>query len=113
MGALIVEARSRGIDLWATGLIQIALINFAFTFLGANIAVGAHLGGFAGGILVGVIYDQCDRRRLPRAVSLAAGTALGVAAFVASIAIAPRPVNERRRRALARRRRMSRSAGAV
>lgn len=88
MGALIVEARSRGIDLWATGLIQIALINFAFTFLGANIAVGAHLGGFAGGILVGVIYDQCDRRRLPREVSLAAGVVLGIVAFVASLAVA-------------------------
>ncbi len=66
MGALIVEARSRGIDLWSTGLIQIALLNFAFTFIGANIAIGAHLGGFVGGILVGVIYDQFDRRRLPR-----------------------------------------------
>jgi membrane associated rhomboid family serine protease len=88
MGALIVEARSRGIDLWSTGLIQLALINFAFTFLGANIAVGAHLGGFAGGILVGAIYDQCDRRRLPRAASLAAGVAVAVAAFVASIAVA-------------------------
>jgi membrane associated rhomboid family serine protease len=88
MGALIVEARSRGIDLWATGLIQIALLNFAFTFLGANIAVGAHLGGFAGGVVVGVIYDQCDRRRLPREVSLAAGVVLGVVAFVASLAVA-------------------------
>ncbi|MBS1871315.1 MAG: rhomboid family intramembrane serine protease [Actinobacteria bacterium] len=88
LGALIVEARSRGIDLWSTGLIQIALINFAFTFLGANIAVGAHLGGFAGGILVGVIYDQFDRRRLPREASLAAGVLLGVVAFVASLAIA-------------------------
>lgn len=88
MGALIVEARSRGIDLWSTGLIQIALLNFAFTFIGANIAIGAHLGGFVGGILVGVIYDQCDRRRLPRAVSLAAGSALGLVAVVASIAIA-------------------------
>jgi membrane associated rhomboid family serine protease len=88
MGALIVEARSRGIDLWATGLIQIALLNFAFTFLGANIAVGAHLGGFVGGVLVGVIYDQCDRRRLPRKASLAAGVALGIVAFVASIAVA-------------------------
>lgn len=88
MGALIVEARSRGIDLWATGLIQIALLNFAFTFIGANIAVGAHLGGFAGGILVGVIYDQCDRRRLPREVSLAAGVVLGIVAFVASLAVA-------------------------
>ena len=90
LGALIVEARSRGIDLWSTGLIQIALLNFAFTFLYPGIAIGAHLGGFVGGILVGVIYDQCDRRRLPRAVSLAAGAALGVVAFVASIAVAGR-----------------------
>jgi len=88
LGALIVEARSRGIDLWATGLIQIALLNFAFTFLGANIAVGAHVGGFAGGVLVGVIYDQFDRRRLPRQASLAAGVLLGVVAFAASLAIA-------------------------
>jgi membrane associated rhomboid family serine protease len=88
MGALIVEARSRGIDLWQTGLIQIALLNFAFTFLGANIAVGAHLGGFVGGVVVGVIYDQCDRRRLPRQASLAAGIVLGVVAFAASLAIA-------------------------
>ncbi len=88
LGALIVEARSRGIDLWATGLIQIALLNFAFTFIGSNIAVGAHLGGFVGGILVGVIYDQCDRRRLPREASLAAGVLLGLVAFAASLAIA-------------------------
>jgi len=88
MGALIVEARSRGIDLWATGLIQIALLNFAFTFIGANIAVGAHLGGFVGGVLVGVIYDQFDRRRLPREASLAAGVVLGLVAFAASLAIA-------------------------
>jgi membrane associated rhomboid family serine protease len=89
LGALIVEARARGIDLWATGLIQIALINFAFTFIGSNIAVGAHLFGFAGGVLVGVIYDQCDRRRLPRTVSLAVGVAVGLAAFLAAIAVAP------------------------
>jgi membrane associated rhomboid family serine protease len=88
MGALIVEARSRGIDLWATGLIQIALLNFAFTFIGANIAIGAHLGGFVGGVLVGVVYDQFDRRRLPRQASLAAGVVLGIVAFVASLAIA-------------------------
>jgi membrane associated rhomboid family serine protease len=88
MGALIVEARSRGIDLWATGLIQIALLNFAFTFLGPNIAVGAHLGGFVGGILVGVIYNQMDRRRLPREASLAAAVMLGIIAFVASLGVA-------------------------
>jgi membrane associated rhomboid family serine protease len=88
LGALLVEARSRGIDLWSTGLLQLALLNFAFTFLYPGIAIGAHLGGFAGGILVGVIFDQADRRRLPRAVSLGAAVALAVVAFVASIGIA-------------------------
>ena len=89
LGALIVEARSRGIDLWASGLIQIALLNFAFTFIGPNIAVGAHLFGFAGGVLVGVIFDQFDRRRLPRWSSLAACVALSAVAFVAAVAVAP------------------------
>jgi membrane associated rhomboid family serine protease len=88
LGALIVEARSRGIDLWSTGLIQIALLNFAFTFIGSNISVGAHVGGFVGGILVGLIYDGFDRRRLPREASLAAGVGLGLIAFAVSIAIA-------------------------
>src|SRR6185436_5983610 len=88
LGALLAEARSRGIDLWSTGLLQIALLNFAFTFLYPGIAIGAHVGGFAGGLLVGVIYDQCDRRRLPRVVSLAAGATVGVIAFAASIAVA-------------------------
>lgn len=88
LGALIVEARSRGIDLWSTGLLQLALFNFAATFIIPNIAVGAHLGGFAGGVLVGVIYDQFDRRRLPRQASLAAGVLLGIVAFAASLAIA-------------------------
>jgi membrane associated rhomboid family serine protease len=88
LGALLVEARSRGVDLWSTGLIPIALLNFAFTIFYPGVAIGAHLGGFVGGILVGVIYDQCDRRRLPRAASLTAGAALGLVAFVASLAVA-------------------------
>jgi len=88
LGALIVEARSRGIDLWATGLPQLALLNFAITFLFPGISIGGHLGGFVGGLLVGAIYEQADRRRLPRAVSLLAGGAVGVVAFVAGIAAA-------------------------
>jgi membrane associated rhomboid family serine protease len=88
LGALIVEARSRGIDLWATGLLQIALLNFAITFLIPNISIGGHVGGFAGGILVGVLFQQAKRRRLPQAVQLVAGAGLALAAFAAGIAVA-------------------------
>ncbi len=87
-GTLMVEARRRGISLWATGLLQVALINFAFTFTIPGIAYGAHVFGFAGGILVGVVFDQFDRRRLPRSASLAACAVLTVAAFLAAIAVA-------------------------
>ncbi|HEX5145688.1 MAG TPA: rhomboid family intramembrane serine protease [Conexibacter sp.] len=88
LGALMAEARSRGISLWSTGLIQVAAFNFLFTLAIPHISLGAHLGGFVGGILVGVVFDQADRRRLPRAASLTAGTALGVVAFVLSLAVA-------------------------
>jgi membrane associated rhomboid family serine protease len=88
LGALIVEARSRGIDLWSTGLLQLALLNFAFTFALPGIAIGAHVGGFAGGVLVGMLFVEADRRRVPRMASLAACVALGVAAFLAGIAVA-------------------------
>ena len=88
LGTLIVEARRRGINLWSSGLIQIALLNFVFTFAAPGIAIGAHVFGFAGGILVGVVFDQCDRRRLPRSASLAACAVLAVAAFLAAIAVA-------------------------
>lgn len=88
LAALIVEARSRGIDLWRSGLLPIALLNFVFTFTFGGISVGGHLGGFAGGLLIGVLFDQADRRRLPQWVSLAGCAVLGVAAALAGIAVA-------------------------
>jgi membrane associated rhomboid family serine protease len=88
LGALIVEARSRGLDLWQTGLLQIALLNFAFTFLYPGIAIGAHLGGFAGGVLVGIVFDQADRRRLPAAASFLACAAIAAAAVLGGVAVA-------------------------
>src|SRR5919108_268620 len=45
-GAAIVMARNRGIDLMASGLLPILLINLAITFFpGFNISIGGHLGG--------------------------------------------------------------------
>jgi membrane associated rhomboid family serine protease len=88
LGALIVEARSRGIDLWQSRLLPIALINFVFTFTFGGISVGGHVGGFAGGLLVGILFDQADRRRLPRWVSLAGCALIAVVAAIGGIAVA-------------------------
>lgn len=88
LGAAIVEARSRGIDIWASGLAPIAVINFGFTFLFPGISIGGHVGGFLGGILVGLIYQQADRARLPRQAGLAGAVVLGALAVVGGIAVA-------------------------
>jgi membrane associated rhomboid family serine protease len=88
LGAVIVEARSRGIDLWQSGLLPLALINFAFTFLFPGIAVGAHVGGFVGGLAIGMLFLEADRRRVPRPVSLAACVAIAAAAGIAAAALA-------------------------
>jgi membrane associated rhomboid family serine protease len=87
LGALMVEARARGISLWESGLLPVALINFVFTFTIGGISAGGHLGGFAGGILVGLLFDQADRRRLPRWASLAGAGGLAVLAAVAGVAV--------------------------
>jgi membrane associated rhomboid family serine protease len=87
-GALLVEARSRGIDLWQSGLIPIVAINFAFTFLVPGIAIGGHVGGFLGGLATGLLFLEADRNRVPRAVSLAACVAVAAAAGIAAAALA-------------------------
>jgi membrane associated rhomboid family serine protease len=88
LGAMIVEARRRGIDLWQSGLLLTALINFAFTFTVSGISIGAHVGGFVGGLVVGWIYNEVDRRRLPRGAGLVACVLLSAAAVVGGIALA-------------------------
>jgi membrane associated rhomboid family serine protease len=87
LGAAIVEARSRGIDIWASGLAPIAVINFLFTFLFPGISVGGHVGGFAGGLLVGAIYQQADRARLPRSAGTIGAVIVGAAAVVGGIVV--------------------------
>ena len=88
LGAAIVEARARGIDIWASGLAPVAVINFLFTFLFPGISVGGHVGGFLGGLLVGFVYQQVDRARLPYAAGAIGAAIVGAVAVVASISVA-------------------------
>jgi membrane associated rhomboid family serine protease len=88
LGAAIVEMRARGIDIWASGLGVVAVLNFVITFAIPGISIGGHVGGFLGGGLVALVYNQADRRRLPRAAAVAVCVAIAVAAVVGGIALA-------------------------
>jgi membrane associated rhomboid family serine protease len=89
LGAAIVMARSRGINLMASGLLPILFINLAITFFpGANISIGGHIGGFVGGGLVALAMDQTARRRLPQAIGLGVSAVVAVLAVVGALAVA-------------------------
>lgn len=91
LGAAIVEARARGIDIWSSGLGLTAVLNFAITLALPNISIGGHLGGFVGGIVVALLFQQLDRMRLSRIAATAVCAALALLVAAVAIAVAPSP----------------------
>jgi membrane associated rhomboid family serine protease len=87
MGAAIVVARHRGLNLMESGLGLWLGINLLITFTIPGISIGAHIGGLAGGFVAALILLEGDRFRLPRYVPDLACAALGVAAIGVSIAM--------------------------
>ena len=86
LGAAVVVARHRGLNLMESGLGLWLGLNLLLTFTIPNISIGAHLGGLAGGFVAALILLEGDRLRLPRYVPDIACAALGVAAIGVSIA---------------------------
>jgi membrane associated rhomboid family serine protease len=86
LGAAVVVARHRGLNLMESGLGLWLGLNLLLTFAIPNISIGAHLGGLAGGFLAALILLEGDRLRLPRYVPDVACALLGVAAIGISIA---------------------------
>jgi membrane associated rhomboid family serine protease len=86
LGAAVVVARHRGLNLMESGLGLWLGLNLLLTFTIPNISIGGHLGGLAGGFLAALILLEGDRLRLPRYVPDIACAALGVAAIGISIA---------------------------
>jgi membrane associated rhomboid family serine protease len=65
MGAAAVELRSRGINPFKTDIGLLIIFNLVLSFVLSHVSVGGHVGGLIGGALVGIVFDQADRRRMP------------------------------------------------
>jgi membrane associated rhomboid family serine protease len=92
LGAALIIGRSRGVDVMASGLGPILLINLAITFLIPNISIGGHLGGLAAGAVVALVLTTLGERRRMLPAAYAAGVVIGVALVVAAIALASSPI---------------------
>ena len=89
MGAAVVMARNRGIDLMASGLGPVLLINLAITFFpGFNISIGGHLGGLAGGFLAAFAIEELSKRRRSPVGAVLVCAAIAIASVVAAVAYA-------------------------
>ncbi len=90
MSAAIIVMRSRGIDPMASGLPLWLGLNLVFTFSIANISIGAHLGGLAGGALAALVMFELPRRvrGLPRQAPMLLASGVGLLAVLGSVAAA-------------------------
>lgn len=89
MGAYAVVAWARGLNVWQSGIGGLILLNVVITFAIPNIAIGGHLGGLAGGALLGLVFAVLDDRKhafgRSHTPAIAIGVAFGVACFVGTI----------------------------
>jgi membrane associated rhomboid family serine protease len=88
LGALVVVAHYRGISIWSSGLGPTLLINIVFSLTISDISIGAHLGGFVGGLICGVLYMELVDRRRMRTAFLLGCLLVAAASVVAAIAVA-------------------------
>src|SRR5581483_255461 len=90
LGLAVAFQRSRGSNVWQSGLGMILILNLLFTFGVPGISIGGHVGGLAGGFICGlVLYELTPRMRAHPAVPGILCALVGIAAFVGAMAIAP------------------------
>ncbi|MCU1375742.1 MAG: rhomboid family intrarane serine protease, partial [Actinomycetia bacterium] len=91
MGAAFLLLRRRGFDPMAGNLGPLILINLLLSFR-PGVSFGAHLGGLAGGLLVGAVYAGAEDRHLPSWMAGAAAAAVAVVAGGACLYVAGHPL---------------------
>ena len=62
LGAVAVGMRQRGASVWQSGIGSLLVVNLLFTFLVPGISIGGHLGGLAGGALLGAVLLRGGQR---------------------------------------------------
>ncbi len=87
LGAAIVMGRSRGIDIWRSGLAPTLAINLVLTLAVPGISIGGHVGGVIGGFVAGAVIDRAAERG-HQALATVACLAIGIGAAVAAVAVA-------------------------
>jgi membrane associated rhomboid family serine protease len=86
LGAAVVMARNRQIDLMQSGLIPIIALNFVITLL-FGFSFAAHFGGLVGGLVVTFVVEELAKRRRQSVVPAVAFCAfVSVAAIAGSLA---------------------------
>jgi membrane associated rhomboid family serine protease len=88
LGALMVVSHYRGISIWKNGLALTLIINIVFSLTIADVSIGAHIGGFVGGVICGWLIVELGERRNLRTVALAGCAVVGVIGVAAAIAVA-------------------------
>lgn len=84
-GLIVVVQRARGIDIWASGMGPVLLINLALTFGVPGISVGGHLGGLAAGLVMGTLLVEVKVRRRQESLALGLAAAVAVACVLGSV----------------------------
>jgi membrane associated rhomboid family serine protease len=90
LGAAAAFQLANHINLWASGLGRLILLNLVITFsFSSFISVGGHLGGLIGGAVVGWVNFQLEQRQVPAVVGFAASIAAALVFGVVAFALAP------------------------
>ncbi len=88
LGALMVVAHNRGMNVWRSGLGLTLLINIVFDLTVPGISIGGHLAGAAGGAVCGWVIVRYGERRGQQALALGACALVAAVSVVGALAVA-------------------------
>jgi membrane associated rhomboid family serine protease len=63
IAAAAIGLHQRGVDVWQSGVGGLIVVNLVLTFVLSNISIGGHLGGLAGGFVVGAFMLRVPTTR--------------------------------------------------